>query len=418
MNTSPQSHHPSGPSNFPAWAECPCYDGEGDLDDLDVEELNQLEARNEEADDAEEAGADEAPKKEPKPDAKMRGSLQHEAHAKAIHGVNDAFAGLSEREEKEARWAAETIVSRARGAGYEPYEVQVEQRVSLLGSDFKEIYFGTSDIEYGPFVEDVKYGDERNYFPQLCGYALPKMEREGLSRVQGALHYARYRRTRIFVISKETSERVVYGILARRQSPVREPKPCQYCSWCRHKVDCPAINAKVAALVNAREDWALKLPTARASLASNDPVVLGAMRFLWKAYIEPWGQGVEYLSSQLADRGITPLGFDARSYKGRKKLGQPVAVAHALKAAGMTTSSIVGTARFSPKRLAEGYHAVMGGTKADAARAVEEILGKAGLITQGEPTVRLIRSKTAEDDIRLALARPATATNSKDLLNA
>lgn len=383
----PQAHHALGPSQHPMFAACADYEGiRDDPEDIELEEL------------AAEAGVTDD-------SAKGRGTACHVALAKVLTRRSDPFAGLSDREVGQVRWVAEKVVDIAAAAGYGPEEIKVEQRVTHLKPDFTVQYFGTLDIEFGPFILDAKFGEERDYFPQLAGYALPVQERDESHRIFAKIVYGRLKRVSSYVIDYTTAESVVHGILARRADPNRQPTLNQYCGWCAKRLTCPAINGTVGLLVDRREDWPVKLPTFHVS-QSNDPVVLGALRYLWKAYIEPWGKGVEFTTSQLAANGITPLGFRIQSERGRAGYTSNVGVANAMLAAGVSAEQLAEVASFSLAGLVQAYQAQFGGTETSASESVERILTKAGVMARGAKSIKLIREKNALRQISAALNRP------------
>lgn len=373
-------------------AECIDFDSEEDIDDLDAEESAKI--------------AEDCPNPAQRGDAKSRGLAQHESLAKALTGQPNPFDGLSEREVQQVQWVAEDVVTRAAAYGYSSDEIRVEQRVSIMWPDFREATFGTLDIEYGPFIEDAKFGDMRNYFPQLAGYALGKMDRDEIDRVFARTTYGRWRKTQQYVIDRSTAESVVFSIIRRKMAPNRRPTLCQYCGWCAKRGECSAITGVVDTIASKRNDWSMRLPTAHASHAPNDPVVLGAMRYLWKAYIEPWGASVEFASNSLAEGGTIPLGFKRQNVKGRAEFEEGDVVAQALMKAGVEPARLFSAAKFGLKKLSLAYHAQFGGTKVGAERRVEEILTEAGVIKRGEAGFKLVRTPDADEEIKLALARP------------
>jgi hypothetical protein len=390
MNIAPTAHHPDGPSQWPAIAECPCFESEKDIEEADIESL------------------DEAAGEKHGSDAKGRGQAQHGGLAKALTGQPDAFAGLSVKEEQDVRWTAEAIVEYAASMGYGADEIRVEQRVTMFSpSGFDELYFGTLDVRFGPFICDAKFGDERNYVPQLAGYDLPIMEQEGYARITNALFYGRLRRKRFFPMDRKTVETIAYRILAKRHSPDRQPKVCSYCGWCQRATYCEALNAKVDVVLAKREDeWGMRLPTMSATAAGADPVLLGAMKWLWKAYLEPWAKSVDYACTVCADQGNTPLGFTKQNEKGRLDIHDPAKAFAALTAAGVPREAIEAAAGFTMKDLAEAYQQATGCPKTVAPAKVEALLVAAGAAARGPATFKLIRQPGAEDEIRAALARP------------
>lgn len=388
----PQSHHELGPSQWPAWSLCPCYDGEQDIEDADVEAL---------------LPHDQRPKKEDKT-AKGRGTLQHEALAKALRGIPNAFEGLTGAEEEQVRWVAESVVESAAAVGYTSDELHVEQRLTMFeGDSFKVLYFGTADVEYGPFIDDAKMGDPRNYFAQVCGYALAKMERDGLDRIHARLRYGRWKKVVTHVIDRETAELVAYSILRRRADPNRQPVLCEFCGWCKHRATCSATTGVVSTVLSKRADWAIRLPTMSVREAGVDPVTIGAMKFIWKAWVAEWGAGVDYAAQAMAAGGIIPLGFKRQDEKGRLEIDDGAGAHRALRAAGISEENLFAAFSYSLTSLTVAYQAQFGGSEKAAKAKLEEILVAAGVARRGEPGFKLIRKPDGEDDIRAAMARPA-----------
>lgn len=387
----PQSHHPEGPSNWPAWAECPDFESVKDIDDADAEALEA------------EAGVDEK-------DAKVIGTKLHAALAKALTRQQNPFDGLTEKQEEQVRWAADTAIAICAEHGYSADEILVEQRVALIGPDFKEIYFGTGDILCGPLVFDFKSGDERNYTAQLIGYALPRMETLECDRIYAFALYGRWKRVRRFVITRDTAETVAYGILNKRRNPNRVPTVCSYCGWCSKKATCSALTGIYSAIEAKRNDWIVKLPHASVRQAAGDPVTAGALYFIWKAYLEPWGQGVTYLVKGMASNGIKPLGVSVRPEQGRTEFTSGDAVLLAMFNHIDDAPTIASAAKFSMTSLVKLWQEQYGGTEKAAIEKVTEILTKAGVMTRSEPTSKLIREKNAGETIAAALARNVTPT--------
>lgn len=391
-NLAPESHHPDGPSSWPAVLACACFEGVKDIEDADVESLMPESERPTDT------------------SAKGRGTAQHEALAKTITAQPEPFAGLSESESDQVRWVATRATELAAAAGYSAAEIQVEQRLTMFKPDSWDVlYFGTADIDFGPFILDAKFGDPRDYFAQMCGYALAKMERDGYRRIYAHMLYGRWKKTVTHVIDREVAERVAYHVLNRKHNPHKKPTACEYCHWCKHIAYCEAVNDKVNVLLAKRPDWAMQLPTMSSTEAGPDPVLMGAMRWLWKCYVEPWGKAVEYQTGLMVDSGNIPLGFKKQDQKGDLDLGEDGGkVIAALVAAGIDLEHVQRAASFSQKALAAAFMAQHGGSEAKAKAKVEEILTKAGVASRGDASYKLIRLGDAEDQIRMALARPVT----------
>lgn len=380
----PTAHHPLGPSTWPMLAECIDFEAPAeDPEDLDTD------------------GEDDS--------ARGRGTVKHRVVAMLLAGDQAArqraLDGLDDKERAEVQWVVATVLQIVEANGYTQSDLRVEQRVTMLKPDgFEVLYFGTGDGECGPMDFDWKFGEERNYFPQLAGYALPKMEQRGERRRYGYIVYARSRRVVRHVLDRETVERVAYALLARRLAPVRKPTPCQYCGWCRKIATCPATSATPVQLVERREDWALKLPSPHVSQL-HDPAWVGAARFIWKMYLEPWGAAVEFASSSLAANGITPAGFKRQAQKGSMVVTD-VQKAFAALRETVGEGALWSTLKLSIGPLAKAYAASAGISEEKATAIIKRTLTDARAIGTGEPIVKLVREKNAEDVIRAALARP------------
>lgn len=382
----PTDHHPDGPSKWPAFFECADFESEPDVDLEDVDE---------EAEDN---------------SARGRGRAKHLAVAHLLAGDltqrQRALNGLSDREADEVRWVVEKAIQIIESNGYSAADLKVEQRVTYMKPEsFDPLYFGTGDGECGPLDFDWKFGFERNYFPQLVGCALPKMEQWGEQRRFGYIVYGRLRRVERYVLDRRTVETVAFGLLARRNSAHRKPTPCSYCGMCAKKLTCPAFVATPAALVERREDWALKLPTPHVSQL-HDPAWLGAARYIWKRYLEPWGKAVEFGSSGLAHNGITPVGFNKRPEKGRVSISDARRAFQALEEL-LGADALWGAMSTTMTALVEAYQATAGVSEAKARAIIEAKLAEAKVLSFGEPTFKLIADKNAEELIRAAIGNPS-----------
>lgn len=392
----PTAHHPSGPSNFPMWAECIDYEPP-------AEDPEDLDAAGEEDTDM---------------SAKARGTAKHHSLAMVLSGDSEtkqrAFEGLTDREREEVQFVAGRWLDVVQEHGYSPEDVRVEQRVTLVGSNFEVIYFGTCDGEAGPLDLEAKFGEVRNYFPQLAGYALPKMEGRGESKRIAYVIYGRARRHERHVITKETAQTVVYGLLARRASTHRKATPCQYCGWCAKSATCSAFVSEPVGLVARREDWSLKLPTPHPSQL-NDPAWIGAARYVWKRFLEPWGAAVEFQSSMMAAGGLNVLGFRRQPWPGGKT------ISNARKAFEVFKADIGEEAAWEALGSFGGavkvYQAELGISEAKAKGMLENKLVAAGALEIGEATFRLTVEKNAEATIRagLSLDRPAALPSVVDI---
>lgn len=357
------SHHPFSPSKFPAWEECPCFEGE--LIEDDDEESNA-----------------------------NRGTAQHKAQAMLLTGKPDGWdSGLSSRERANVEWCLNQIVINAAQAGYGAHEIKVEQKLVYFNDSFEPEYFGTCDAEFGPFIEDSKFGLERNYFSQLCGYALAKMQRDGLNKVRCFVAYGMLRRVKHYVIDRETAETVVKRIIASRKDTQRQPKACQYCSWCANKLNCSQFLGKAAMVV----------PTDNESFDLGhiggfpEPVKVGVMRYLLKTYIEKWTQAVE-------DSPCDPVGFKKSVRQGRQYVSDTAKAVRVMLDAGVDRRLVEQALTTTNGKMIDAFQKQYPKCTEDQAKQeVESLLAKAGCLERGESYTVLTKEKNCEDLLRQAI---------------
>lgn len=357
-------HHKYSPSKFPAWMECACFTGET------IDEDDDSHAAN-------------------------KGTLQHEAHAKRIIGDHQWDVGLDAAQRRNVEYVSDRVLEIAMMNGYGPNEIRLENRVTLVDDDFNVRYFGTDDFEIGPIMGDAKYGLERDYFAQLCGYALAKMKKTGTSKVRYFVVYGMLRRVKWYVIDQETAQRVVDAVFVRILDPNKKPTPCQYCSMCNNKLNCRAYNSKVEAL----------LPVGSAKLDLGDlaalpeAVRIGAQRYILKTYIEPWAEAVEASD-------VEPVGFKRSKKEGRVIVKDIAQAIDALAKAGVPIKFLQEALTTSTSKLIAAFRQhYQSASYEDAEKEVMDLLSKANCLVRGESYTVTTKQKDCEAIIRNEIAK-------------
>jgi len=389
----PDKHHPLGPSSWPAWAQCAAY--EPDRDDDDVAE--------------DDGSADTYPS-----EAALRGILQHAAYAALLvqdkPAADAAAQELTEHELEEVHWAVRHTLTLVEETGFSRDDIRVERRVTLFGEDgIEPVYFGTLDVCWGGrCIADAKFGEVRDYFAQLVGYALPLIEAGKTESVDAFVVYARHRRSRRYHIDAETARRVGYGILRKRTAAYSHPTPCEYCGWCRLAASCPAINATVEAVARLRPEvpeW-LTLASARNHDIASDPLLAGKARYLWKAFLEKWGAGVEFATRTMALKGTPPVGFSVVKRAGTKKVVNASAAIQACEQLGVPREALDEAISVSFGGLAMAVQRSLGWPKSDAENALVEALRKVGAVQFQPETIMLRAKKGIKEELAAASALP------------
>src|SRR5690606_18728917 len=105
--------------------------------------------------------------------------------------------------------------------------------------------------------------------------------------------------------------------------------------WCARRHNCEALTAPAVALTQARDDWPFHLTPAHTSRIGSDPVAMGLALYVSRYFISKWSEGSEFYAKVLAERGIIPLGFKARTVKGRTSITNVPEALRALEQAGV-----------------------------------------------------------------------------------
>jgi len=273
-------HHPYGPSNFPAWSHCSCYEStpvpEGDISH-----------------------------------PANRGTLMHIAFEyKLMRGYvpKEIAEELSSDELDGVMWAVEWVEQGIPA----PLEKYSEEKVTCIDGDFNELYSGTLDLMWVDGegclnILDLKTGEERDYHMQLMGYALPAMEARGVDMCLVHVLNTRYRSHNSEVIRKEEARTSVLALLEDVQAVDIDPMPCDYCAWCTKQPTCPAL---VEGAVTIAQGYDESAPTFDFdnfhSSEVTDPVVMGKM-YQAALIVEKWAKSVKAHAADLAikdGRGI------------------------------------------------------------------------------------------------------------------
>ena len=324
------------------------------------------------------------------------GTLQHEAHVKRIQGDHSWESGLTAAQRDNVVWVSDRILEVATMNGYGPNEITMENRVTCLNEDFSVRYFGTDDVEIGPIIMgDAKYGLERDYFAQFCGYALPKMQSNGATKIRFFVVYGMLRRVKWYVIDIETAKRVVDAVFVRVLDPNKKPTPCQYCSMCAEKLTCKAYNGEVCAIV----------PSASSELdignlaALPENVRLGVQRYILKTFIEPWTEAVKASK-------VVPIGFKQRTQQGRVYVKDTAKAVETLVNAGVPMKFLQESLTTSTSKLIDAFRKqYQSATTDEATAAVMKLLADAKCLDRGESITVTTQQKDCEAILRNEIAK-------------
>ncbi len=124
-------------------------------------------------------------------------------------------------------------------------------RVRVPGMD----HVGTADALMPDRLAhaDLKTGQKRNYREQMAAYALGFMEAHFASEWSAHLLFCDQREVVTHRFSYEQARRIVDEVVSAFHAPDKQPRVCDYCSWCANADTCPARLALAGQAVSATE---------------------------------------------------------------------------------------------------------------------------------------------------------------------
>jgi hypothetical protein len=103
-------------------------------------------------------------------------------------------------------------------------------------------YFGTADVVNGNRLFDLKTGEERPYYMQICAYALAIMDMNfDIDEVECHILYSKYRKHVRYTIDRVQAKTLIDNLLIRSGQPSPPRQPNEYCGWCEKLLSCPDV---------------------------------------------------------------------------------------------------------------------------------------------------------------------------------
>lgn len=322
------------PSSLPMLAACPCWTGD------------------EQASEHTDAGTE-----------------RHSALAKMLADPNATGAeveddfDLSPEDIEGVEWAFEYIKA---NAPLDSFPLITEQRQSFTGPNFEEIS-GTPDVVCGPVLFDLKWR-RRDYRAQMAGYALMLLEK-GWESIEVHILFAESKRADRMRFTMAEAQALVFPIIEAAVSALETPTPCEYCSWCAHKLTCKALADNVNAVISGRPDFDLQTWH---SSDITDPVEMGkALRIA--RLVGQWCESVEHHAKEMATKqGKVPVGFKIQTRQGNRFIAS---ITDAFARAGVPQDKFLGACEIKLSALTEIYAETNQLKKKPAERELEAKLG-------------------------------------------
>jgi hypothetical protein len=328
---------------------------------------------------------------------KQAGTDRHELCAAFLRGGEKALFCVDADEAEKVRWACKYVLDHA---PISDFPLRIEETRKLIGPDFTELMQGTPDVTCGQHLFDFK-SRERGYFLQMAAYSLMVMEEAGFEYITVHLLFQETGRPRVYIISRRDAWKAITDVIAKVESADAKPSVCEYCSWCRHHLTCPAVLERVEAVARGRE-WE---PSSYHASEINTAPEMGKALTLARQMAK-WAKAVEFHAKEMAVKmGIVPAGFELKSRSGGSYIADVSAAfglanlpqAEFMRACGLRINT--SKSKKDQVGIVEIYHKFHGiQSKAEAKRAV---LARLEPVIQTLPStlqLKALKSSVADDE--------------------
>ena len=169
--------------------------------------------------------------------AAQRGLTLDAALRLLLQGDARGMEPLTDTDRESVRWAADTIMEFAGDDGVEVREDMLKMRTPGIE------HAGTADVVCSSkaWVGDLKTGQIRDYYAQMAAYSYALMEQHFATEWQSHLIFCDQRKVVSHRFTYEQAKETVERIVNFARDPWREPRACEYCGWCKHQDQCPAV---------------------------------------------------------------------------------------------------------------------------------------------------------------------------------
>lgn len=358
----PTKHHHLGPSKFPAWKLCPCFE------------------------------SDPAPREDA-----TEGTRQHAALESILRGGSgDSLADLSTDGAEAVQWAADYIRTLAGELPIQP-ETRLEYRApdAFAQGGNSVLYHGTADAiiirgtgNHADLIDYKSGADDFDHRPQLAGYALALFSmRTRLKVIRCHVLYGRVQHVDSWSLTQADAAAQVLPVIEAHQNPARQPSACAYCGMCAARATCPALTATAGTVAKAEELEAEFLPALRDPSALTDPATASKALTLARQ-VSTWADGIRKAVTELAKDGTPVPGYRIQERKGSPDLIDPTEAAERLDLPALVFFQ---AGKWSIPKLADQYAKANGIPKSRARAEVEEKLSD--ILKPGRPSVSLVVEK-------------------------
>ncbi len=309
------------------------------------------------------------------------GTQRHAELARRLEGKpEDPFAKPLDDESLEAiDWAFEYIQMTRNG------DLLVEQPIEIAVGHNGDGFKGTVDCRdlnvYNVWDFKWRY---RDYSVQMAAYALGIMQAEWSELITVHILFGESMKAVKYDLSLDEAEKIVNDIVAKVEAGGK-PTPCEYCNWCKRKATCPALEARVKAIQEGREDWELDNYH---GTQIDDPEAMAKALILARE-VKAWIEGIEYHAKRLAEKNGGLPGFKLQTRQGRASITN---IPEACRISTLPPDDFLAICSVSPNKIVtavfesnkEAYT-----SKASAERAIKKALEP--VTERGESSISLVK---------------------------
>jgi CRISPR/Cas system-associated exonuclease Cas4 (RecB family) len=245
------------------------------------------------------------------------GTVMHDCCEEiTLNGEHSEETGeqLSYSQRKSCEVAVTVAKEKAKEYLGEDFAIDTETRISINDDQGNEITFGTADFvawsDKAVFLLDYKSGfdfdiDSKDYYGQMCAYALGLMQKYKVDSVKTVIWYIIPEQGKEYDISYNQAVSVVTSAYKRKLAD-KQPLVCDYCSWCKHVLNCEAVNKGLAKINSLYGELTIEDDISRPETIK-DPVKINEYLLFNDLILKPYTKKLESVSNRLRDAGLNSL---------------------------------------------------------------------------------------------------------------
>lgn len=330
-------------------------------------------------------------------EAMMRGTRQHDMLAAMLTNTfsPEKFHDLTADEQSGTEWAFAQVLELTASNRL------VEQQIDVpLG--FEVVTFGHADILQPPVapgdpvrVIDFKSGrPSKDYEAQIMAYAIGAMVQYGTRTAECWLIYgeARCMTKHTFALPEAQSRLKAIIDAVEAEAPAR---PCEFCDWCAHLTDCPAVCGEAVKVVAGYEERPpFDLATYHASQIDQPDQMAKALALA--DILAGWAESVKHHAKDKIAAGMVVPGWHL-SEPGEKQFIDDADIPAAFAASGLTAHEFLSACTVSLPKLRDAIAPALGFKTGSGKKVKEETAARLGALLQTSATTpKLERDRAAK----------------------